>query len=108
MGTVRDQVALNRRMAAGSLGFRELAGRQHVSPRELQFASRAITQGGRQRAGRVRAAEGDCPAQAVYEFVTGCTIGQMPFDLSPNGKWQFEIHVVRKQCENVLATLRML
>jgi hypothetical protein len=32
----------------------------------------------------------------------------MPFDLSTVRKWQFEIHVVRQQREDVLATLRMV
>jgi hypothetical protein len=32
----------------------------------------------------------------------------MPFDLATNCKWQFEIHVVRKQFEDILATLRMV
>ena len=95
-------------MAAGSFGCRVLAGRQHVSPRALEFASRAITQGGRQCTGRVGSAQGDRMTEALYEVVTGRTIGQMPFDLSTVREWQFEIHVVRKQGEDVLATLRMV
>ena len=95
-------------MAAGSFGCRVLAGRQHVSPRALEFASRAITQGGRQCTGRVGSAQGDRMTEALYEVVTGRTIGQMPFDLSTVREWQFEIHVVRQQREDVLATLRMV
>ena len=95
-------------MAAGSFGCRVLAGRQHVSPRALEFASRAITQGGRQCTGRVGSAQGDRIPKALYEFVTRRTAGQMPFDLATNCKWQFEIHVVRKQFEDILATLRMV
>ena len=95
-------------MAAGSFGCRVFAGHQHVPPRALQVASRAITQGGRQCTGRVRAAQGDRITEALYEFVTGRTIGQMPFDLSTVREWQFEIHVVRKQGDDILATLRMV
>jgi hypothetical protein len=40
--------------------------------------------------------------------MTGRTIGQMLFDLSTVREWQFEIHVVRKQGEDILATLRMV
>jgi hypothetical protein len=32
----------------------------------------------------------------------------MPFDLSTVHEWQFEIHVGRKQFEDILATLRMV
>jgi hypothetical protein len=95
-------------MAGDSFGCRVCAGRQHVSPRAPQFASRAIAQEGRQCAGSVCSAQGDRVAKAFYEFVTGWTIGQMPFDLSTVRKWQFEIHVVRQQGEDVLATLRMV
>jgi hypothetical protein len=95
-------------MAADSFGCRVFAGRQHVSPRALQFASRAIAQGGRQCVRRVCSAQGDRVTKALYEFVTRWTIGQMPFDLSTVRKWQLEIHVVRQQREDVLATLRMV
>ena len=95
-------------MASGSFGCVVFAGRQHVSPRALQLASRAITQWGRQCTWRVRSAQGDRFTKAFYEFVTGQTIGQMPFDLSTVREWQFEIHVVRKQGEDILATLRMV
>ena len=40
--------------------------------------------------------------------MTGRTIGQMPFDLSAVHEWQFEIHIGRKQFEDILATLRMV
>ena len=93
-------------MAAGSFCCRVFAGRQHASPRAFQFASRAITQGGRQCTWRVRSAQGDRVTKALYEFVTGQTIGQMPFDLSTVREWQFEIHVVREQCYDITATLR--
>ena len=95
-------------MATGSFGCRVFAGRQHVSPRALQFASRAITQGARHCTGSVCPAQSDRIAKALYEFVTGRTIGQMPFDLSTVREWQFEIHVVRKQGEHILATLLMV
>jgi len=94
-------------MAADSFCCRVFGGRQHVSPRALQFASRAIAQGVRQCTGRVCAAQGDRITKALYEFVTGRTIGQMPFDFSTVREWQFEIRVVRKQGEDILATLRM-
>ena len=93
-------------MAAGSFCCRVFAGRQHASPRALQFASRAITQGGRQCTGSVCPAQGDRIAETVYEFVTGRAIGQMLFDLSTVREWQFEIHVVREQCYDITATLR--
>jgi hypothetical protein len=32
----------------------------------------------------------------------------MPFDLSTVRDWQFEIHVVRKQGDDISATLRMV
>ena len=95
-------------MAADSFGCRVFAGRQHVSPRALQFASRAITQGGRQCTWRVCSAQGDRFTKALYEFVTVRTIGQMPLDLSTVREWQFEIHVVRKQGDDISATLRMV
>jgi hypothetical protein len=95
-------------MATGSSGGGVFPGRQHVSPRALQFASRAITQRGRQCTWRVRSAQGDRVTKALYEFVTVRTIGQMPFDLSTVREWQFEIHVVRKQGDDISATLRMV
>lgn len=95
-------------MAADSSGCRVFAGRQHVSPRALQFASRAITQGGRQCTWRVCSAQGDRFTKALYEFVTVRTIGQMPFNLSKVREWQFAVHVVRKQGEDILAILRMV
>ena len=95
-------------MAANSFGCRVFAAVQHVAPRALQFASRAIAQGGRQCARRVCSAQGDRVTKALYEFVTGRTIGQMPFDLSTVREWQFEIHVVREQGDDILATLRMV
>ena len=95
-------------MATDSFGWRVLAGRQHVSPRALQFASRAIAQGSWQCVGRVCSAHSDCVAKALYRFVTGRTAGQMPFDLSTVHEWQFEIHIGRKQFEDILATLRMV
>jgi hypothetical protein len=95
-------------MAANSFGCRVFAAVQQVSPRALQFASRAIAQGGRQCARRVCSAQGDRVTKALYEFVTRWTIGQMPFDLSTVRKWQLEIHAVRQQREDVLATLRMV
>ena len=82
------------------------ADRQHVSPGALQFASRAITQGGRQCTGSVCPAQGDRIAETVYEFVTRRAIGQVLFDLSTVREWQFEIHVVREQCYDITATLR--
>ncbi len=95
-------------MASGSSGCRVFPGRQHVSPRALQFASRAIAQRGRQCTWRVSSAQGDRFTQALHEFVTCRTIGQMPFDLSTVREWQFEIHVVRKQGDDISATLRMV
>jgi len=83
-------------------------GHQHVSPRALQFASRAIAQGGRQCTWRVCSAQGDRVTKALYEFATGWTIGQMPFDLSTVCEWQFEIHIVRKQGDDISATLRVV
>ena len=93
-------------MAAGSCCCGVSAGRQHASPRALQFASRAVTQGGRQCTGSVCPAQGDRIAETVYEFVTGRAIGQVLFDLSTVREWQFEIYVVREQCCDITATLR--
>ena len=95
-------------MAAVSFCCRVFADRQHVSPRALQFASRAIAQGARQCTRSVCPAQGDRIAEALYEFATGRAIGQMLFDLSAVREWQFEIHVVRKQGEDILATLQMV
>ena len=95
-------------MATGSSGCGVFPGRQHVSPRALQFASRAITQGGRQCTWRVRSAQGDRVTKALDKFVTSRTVGKMSFDLSTVREWQFEIHVVREQGEDFLAILRMV
>ena len=95
-------------MAANSFGCRVFAAVQHVSPRALQFASRAIAQGGRQCTWRVRSAQGDRVTKALDKFVTSRTVGKMSFDLSTVRERQFEIHVVREQGEDFLAILRMV
>jgi hypothetical protein len=58
-------------MATGSSGCVVFPGHQHVSPRALQFASRAITQGDRQCTWRVCSAQGDHVTKPLYEFATG-------------------------------------
>ena len=93
-------------MASGSFGCRVVAGRQHISPRALQFASRAIAQGARHCTGSVCPAQGDRVAKALYEFATGRAIGQMLLDVCTVRDWQFKIHEVRKQGQDISATLR--